>query len=55
MNNHPLKIAIATTTRADWGLLSPIAKALSKRDDAEVHIIAGNMHLSTNSVRRGKK
>lgn len=46
MNNHPLKIAIATTTRADWGLLSPIAKALSKRDDAEVHIIAGNMHFA---------
>ena len=46
MNNHPLKIAIATTTRADWGLLSSIAKALSKRDDAEVHIIAGNMHFA---------
>ena len=39
------KIAIATTTRADWGLLSPIAKALNERNDCRVTIIAGNMHL----------
>ena len=39
------KIAIATTTRADWGLLSPIAKALKERNDCRVTIIAGNMHL----------
>lgn len=39
------KIAIATSTRADWGLLSPIAKALTARDDCEVTVIATNMHL----------
>lgn len=39
------KIAIATGTRADWGLLSGIAKALNKRDDCEVSILATNMHL----------
>lgn len=39
------KIAIATSTRADWGLLSPIAKALAARDDCEVTVIATNMHL----------
>lgn len=40
------KICIATGTRADWGLLSPIAQALNKRDDVDLKIIATNMHLS---------
>lgn len=40
------KIAIATGTRADWGLLSGIAKALAERDDCKVEILATNMHLS---------
>lgn len=40
-----MKIAIATGTRADWGLLSPIAKALDARPDCEVTILATNMHL----------
>ena len=40
------KIAIATGTRADWGLLSGIAKALDARDDCEVVVLATNMHLS---------
>lgn len=39
------KIAIATGTRADWGLLSGIAKALNKREDCDVTILATNMHL----------
>lgn len=39
------KIAIATGTRADWGLLSPIAKALRDRPDCQVKVIATNMHL----------
>lgn len=39
------KIAIATGTRADWGLLAPIAKALRDSRRAEVFIIATNMHL----------
>lgn len=40
------RICIATGTRADWGLLSPIAQALNKRDDVDLKIIATNMHLS---------
>ncbi len=40
------KIAIATGTRADWGLLSGIARALAARSDCRVEIIATNMHLS---------
>lgn len=40
------KICIATGTRADWGLLSPLARALSGRDDVELQIVATNMHLS---------
>ena len=40
------KICIVTGTRADWGLLSPIAKALAERADVTLQIIATNMHLS---------
>lgn len=40
------RIAIATGTRADWGLLSGIARALTSRPDCEVIILATNMHLS---------
>ena len=40
-----MKIAIATGTRADWGLLSPIARALDARPDCEVTVLATNMHL----------
>jgi len=40
------KICIATSTRADWGLLSPLAKALANRSDCDVTIAATNTHLS---------
>lgn len=40
------RIAIATGTRADWGLLSGIARALDARPDCQVMVIATNMHLS---------
>lgn len=39
------KICIATGTRADWGLLSPIARSLAARPDVEVAIVATNMHV----------
>lgn len=39
------KIAIATGTRADWGLLSGIAVALRERPDCRVTVLATNMHL----------
>lgn len=45
MNTRPRKIAIITSTRADWGLLSPIAAELRRRDDVDLRIIATNMHL----------
>lgn len=44
------KIAIATSTRADWGLLSPLARLLSDTPGVEIYIIAANMHLD---IRRG--
>lgn len=47
MNRH---IAVITSTRADWGLLSPVAKALRSRDDVKLSVIATNMHLE---VSRG--
>lgn len=46
MAGHIRKIAVATGTRADWGLLSGIARALDARDDCHVDILATNMHLS---------
>lgn len=39
------KICIVTGTRAEWGLLSGIAKALDARADVELQIIVTNMHL----------
>ena len=41
-----LKIFIFTVTRADLGLLSPVAQELNRRSDVELQIIATNMHLS---------
>lgn len=38
-----MRIAIATTTRADWGLLSPLAAELTEHG-ADVRIIAAGMH-----------
>ena len=40
-----MKIAVATTTRADWGLLSPLAREL-RSQGAEVQIMAANMHYN---------
>ena len=37
------KICIVTSTRADWGLLQPLASAL--KDRVKVQILATNMHL----------
>lgn len=39
------RICIATGTRADWGLLSPIARALNARPDCVVSVVATNMHV----------
>ena len=39
------KILIATSTRADWGLLRPLAEALQSADWCRLQIMATNMHL----------
>lgn len=39
-----MRVAIATTTRADWGLLSPLATELRDRG-ADVRILAAGMHF----------
>ena len=41
-----MKICIATSTRADWGLLSPLAKRLDSIRGVTLQILATNMHLS---------
>lgn len=40
----PRSIAIFTGTRADWGILSPLAKALQARPDCAVAVLATNTH-----------
>lgn len=44
--NTPPLVAIATSTRADWGLLRPVADGLRASAKVRVAIIATNMHLS---------
>lgn len=39
------RIMIVTSTRADWGLLSPVARRLCDRKDVELLTVATNMHL----------
>jgi len=39
------RLCFATSTRADWGLLSPVARAMRTLPDTDVCIIATNMHL----------
>lgn len=39
------KVCIVTGTRAEWGLLSPIARELQLHPDVELQIVATNMHL----------
>lgn len=43
--NQPRKICIVTGTRAEWGLLSPIARELAACPDVKLQIVATNMHL----------
>jgi len=40
------KIVIFTGTRADWGILSPVARALRDRGGIDLTVAATNMHLS---------
>ncbi len=44
------RICIVTTTRADWGLLMPLARLLRDTPGVEIAIAASNMHLDRKSV-----
>lgn len=44
-DRHPL-VCIATGTRADWGLLRPVAEGLRDGGRVDTAILATNMHLS---------
>lgn len=44
MTDHRLHLVVATSTRADWGLLSPVAAELQRRG-ARITVAATNMHL----------
>jgi len=39
-------IALVTTTRADWGIMQPLAQALRDDPDIRLSVIAGGAHLS---------
>lgn len=39
------RICFVTSTRADWGLLMPLAKALASSGGIDVRVVAANMHL----------
>jgi len=41
-----IKIAIATATRADYGLLRPIIIKLNKLEDIDVRVVVTGAHLS---------
>lgn len=47
MSSKPLNIILVTTTRADWGILSPLARALDAHPGVSLTVAAGNMHLSS--------
>lgn len=40
------KICFITGTRADYGIMSPLMKAVARSGEADIQIIATNMHLS---------
>lgn len=44
-NHVKRKICIVTSTRADWGLLSGVARELRTYETVELQLIATNMHL----------
>lgn len=39
------RIMVATGTRADWGLLSPLCRRLQQSPSVELSVVAANMHL----------
>ncbi len=44
---HHRKICIVTGTRAEWGLLSRLARMIADDPELELQLVATNMHLST--------
>ena len=46
MNSSPRKICFITGSRAEYGILSPIMRAVASNHDAILQIVATNMHLS---------
>lgn len=44
-NEMKKRLCVVTSTRADWGLLSPVCRALRDRGLLRVDIVATNMHL----------
>lgn len=45
-NSGKRKICIVTSTRADWGILSGLARDLRDNEAVELQVVATNMHLN---------
>ena len=52
---QPIKIALVTTTRADWGILAPLARALESHSRVNLTVVVGHLHLLPNAVVTGKR
>ncbi len=46
MENRKYKIAVATTTRAEYGLLSPLIRRIMSDEDLELKLLVSGTHLS---------
>lgn len=45
MEKEIKRLCVVTSTRADWGLLSPVCRALRDRGRLHIDVVATNMHL----------
>lgn len=42
---NPLRIAVVTGSRAEYGLLKPVMRAIQLRSELELQVVAAGSHL----------
>ncbi len=50
-SNHPIRVAVFTGNRAEYGLLSPVIKALQHHPHFKVELFVGGDHLTSGSFK----
>ncbi|MEO0587286.1 MAG: UDP-N-acetylglucosamine 2-epimerase, partial [Planctomycetota bacterium] len=50
MDGGQRRIAVVTGTRAEWGLLLPVVRALGARGDAEAGVVIAGWHLAAGTA-----